>query len=170
MLHATDCREILLEMARPANASKKYAFTWPAVESRSGPCPGAVYLHGAAVRAALAVLPKAWTCRFTCDSLGARRLLIEWSRAPGTRGQLLLRACGEADLGDRAREALEYCAHPSQYWRLESMPDEAWAAVRKCFPAKKYCSTITAQDACARIREYGWRNYTTVEIEIEIED
>jgi hypothetical protein len=47
------------------------------------------------------------------------------------------------------------------------MPDEAWAAVRKCFPERKYCSTITEQDACARIREYGWRNYTVVEIEDE---
>ena len=163
MLHATDCREILLEMARPANASKKYAFTWPA----DGPCPGAVYLHGAAVRAALAVLPKTWTARFTCDSLGNRRLLIEWSRTPDTRGQLMLRACGKSDLGDRGREALAYCAHPSKYWRLTNMSDGEWAAVRKCFPKKQYCYTITAHDACARIREYGWRNYTTVEIKDE---
>jgi hypothetical protein len=164
MLHATDCREILLEMARPANASKKYAFTWPAAQGG-----GTVHLHGAAVRAALAVLPDNWTSRFMCDSLGARRLLIEWSRGAHARGRLLLRACGAADLGDRAREALQYCADAGRGWRVTSMPDEAWAAVRQCFPAKKYCSitAITAQDAVARILQHGWRNYTPVEIEDE---
>lgn len=161
MLHSTDCREILLEMSK--HPADKYAFTWA-----SG---GAVHLHGAAVRAALAVLPAGWTCRFTRDSRGARRLLIEWSRAPGCRGRLLLRACGAADLGERAREALEYCADGStwKHFHVTSMPDEAWAAVRKCFPAKKYCSptAITAKDAQERILQYGWRNYTVVEIQDE---
>jgi hypothetical protein len=160
MLQATDCREILLDLAE--HPADKFAFTFP-----DG---GALHLHGAAVLDMLRVVPKDFTSRFTGDSLGARRLLIEWSRNPGTHGRLLLRACGAIDLGDRAKEALQYCSDDQKWKRFSvtSMPDEAWAAVRQCFPAKKYCSSITAADATERIRAHGWRNYETVEIQEEI--
>lgn len=124
-----------------------------------------VAIHGAKVKEMLRTIPKDFEAHFSDSG----RLEIRWTRGPGLRGGLLLHALGSIDLGPEAKLALAYCAAGvgEKHFRLTSMPDSQWNAVRGIFGPKKYADRFTAEDSVSAITEYGWRNYVDVGLEVE---
>lgn len=143
--------------------------TIPNARFRLRTAQGAIHVHSARLAKAIAQLPEDWQAEILLHK-GRATVWLFWEGARhgvSHRGQLYLHAIGSPEYGRGAAEALEWCLSPVAAragWRAGGgLPREIWSAVAKILGPKKYANW-TGPEAAAKIKDYGWRNCTDVDV------